>query len=125
MSFYLFSVNAARLKYAVLLGTALLISACAIDSDHDIDIGAVPQCPPNARGCSPYPVPTPPPSTATARIQPEDRDQQPALVAPPAGGNLGPNTIAGRDYSPGSGSVSNGASGSSIPEQEGGGFPVP
>jgi hypothetical protein len=69
MSFHLSSANAAHLKYAMALGVALLISACSIDSDHDIDIGAVPQCPPNARGCSGYPVPTPP-NTATAHLKP-------------------------------------------------------
>jgi hypothetical protein len=50
------------------------------------------------------------------------KDQQPAAIAPPVGANLGPNTMVGHDYSSGSGSISNGASGSSVLQQEGSGI---
>jgi hypothetical protein len=49
------------------------------------------------------------------------KDQQPAAIAPTVGNNLGPNVMTGHDYSSGSGSISNGASGSSVLLQEGSG----
>jgi hypothetical protein len=58
-------------------------------------------------------------TSACSRIQ---QDQQPGQVAPPVGAySLGPDTSAGQNYSPNAGSISNGASGSSILLQEGGG----
>jgi hypothetical protein len=59
---------------------------------------------------------------ATVACSKDMQDQQPAPVAPPVGASNGPNTMVGHDYSPGSGSISNGASGSSILLQEGGGL---
>ena len=50
------------------------------------------------------------------------QDQQPAAIAPPIGANLGPTPLVGQDYSTGSGSISNGASGSSVLQQESGGI---
>jgi hypothetical protein len=58
---------------------------------------------------------------ATAACSKDMQDQQPASVAPPVGALNGPNTMVGHDYSPGSGSISNGASGSSVLQQEGSG----
>jgi hypothetical protein len=59
---------------------------------------------------------------ATAACSKDMKDQQPAAVAPPVGAYTAPSTMAGQDYSPGSGSISNGASGSSVLMQEGGGL---
>jgi outer membrane lipopolysaccharide assembly protein LptE/RlpB len=54
--------------------------------------------------------------------------QQSTQLPPPVGAySLGPNTASGQNYSPNAGSASNGASGSSIFLQEGGGpgFGIP
>jgi hypothetical protein len=59
---------------------------------------------------------------ATAACSNDMQDQQPASVAPPVGSNLGPTPSVGQGYSTGSGSISNGASGSSVLQQEGGGI---
>lgn len=57
---------------------------------------------------------------AMAACSNDTQDRQPAPVAPPVGADLGPSPSAGQGYSTGSGSISNGASGSSVLQQEDG-----
>ena len=60
---------------------------------------------------------------ATAACSSNQQELQPGQAPPPVGaGSIGPNTSAGQNYSPNAGSISNGASGSSVLMQEGPGI---